>query len=86
MATAWRDPSGTVAIMQLHFHEDWVGRPVTELEEATGSRVAFIMRFGTGVLPRRDTVLQAEDEVYMPRSVGTVAAVTAAAAAAPEEG
>ena len=50
VATAWRDPSGTVAIMQLHFHEDWAGRPVTELEEATGSRVAFIVRFGTGLL------------------------------------
>jgi trk system potassium uptake protein TrkA len=35
VATAWRDPSGTVAIMQVHFHEDWAGRPVTELEEAT---------------------------------------------------
>src|SRR3954454_24619459 len=86
VATAWRDPSGTVAIMQLHFHEDWAGRPVTELEEATGSRVAFIVRFGTGVLTRADTVLQADDVVYAAAVSGTVAAVTAAAAASPERG
>jgi trk system potassium uptake protein len=84
VATAWRDPSGTVAIMQVHFHEDWAGRPVTELEEATGSRVAFIVRFGTGVLTTPETVLQAEDVVYTAAVSGTVAAVTAAAAASPE--
>ncbi|MFC5139419.1 potassium channel family protein [Actinomycetospora rhizophila] len=86
VATAWRDPSGTVAIMQLHFQEDWSGRLVTEIEEATGSRVAFIVRFGTGLLPTADTVLQAEDVVYAAAVSGTVAAVTAAAAAAPERG
>jgi trk system potassium uptake protein len=70
--------------MQVHFHEDWAGRPVTELEEATGSRVAFIVRFGTGVLTTPETVLQAEDVVYTAAVSGTVAAVTAAAAASPE--
>jgi trk system potassium uptake protein len=85
VATAWRDPSGTVAIMQVHFHEDWAGRPITELEEATGSRVAFIVRFGTGLLTTPDTVLQAEDVVYTAAVSGTVAAVTAAAAASPEK-
>ena len=83
VATAWRDPSGTVAIMQLPFHEDWAGRPVVELEEATGARVAFIVRFGTGVLTRPDTVVQAEDVVYAAAISGTVAQVTAAATTSP---
>lgn len=83
VATAWRDPSGTVAIMQLPFHEDWAGPPVEELEEATGSRVAFIVRFGTGVLSRPDTVLQADDVVYAAAVSGTVAQVTAAATTSP---
>jgi trk system potassium uptake protein TrkA len=85
VATAWRDPSGTVAIMQLPFHEDWSGRPATELEEATGSRVAFIVRFGTGVLTRPDTVIQADDVVYAAAVSGTVATVTQAALTAPVE-
>ena len=85
-ATAWREPSGTVAILPLPMHEEWVGRPVRELEAATGARVAFIVRFGTGVLPRGDTVVQAEDTVYVAAVSGTVSEVTAAAAAPPQEG
>ena len=86
VASAWREPTGTVAILALPLHEDWVGRPVRELEDATGSRVAFIVRFGTGVLPRADTVVQHEDTVYVAAVSGTVSDVTAAAAAAPQEG
>lgn len=86
VASAWREPSGTVAILALPVHEDWVGRPVRELESATGARVAFIVRFGTGVLPRPDTAVQAEDTVYVAAVSGTVGDVTAAAAAPPTEG
>ncbi|RTL68762.1 MAG: TrkA family potassium uptake protein [Pseudonocardiaceae bacterium] len=86
VATAWREPSGTVAVLPLPVHEDWIGRPIRELEEATGARVAFIVRFGTGVLPRADTAVQAEDTVYVAAVSGTVSDVTAAAAAPPQEG
>jgi trk system potassium uptake protein TrkA len=86
VATAWREPAGTVAVLPLPLHEDWVGRPIRELEEATGCRVAFIVRFGTGVLPRGDTAVQAEDTVYVAAVSGTVSDVTTAAAAPPQEG
>lgn len=81
--TKWRDPSGTVAVAELDLHEDWVGRKVTALEEFTGSRVAFLIRFGTGVLPNPKTVLQAEDQVYIAAVSGTVAEAVALAATAP---
>lgn len=86
VASAWRDPTGTVAILPLPMHEEWVGHPVSELEAAAGCRVAFIVRFGTGILPGPDTVVQAEDTVYVAAVSGTVSDVTAAAAAAPQEG
>jgi trk system potassium uptake protein len=86
VASAWREPAGTVAILPLPVHEDWVGRPIRELEQATGSRVAFIVRFGTGVLPKDDMAVQAEDTVYVAAVSGTVSDVTAAAAAPPQEG
>jgi trk system potassium uptake protein TrkA len=85
VASAWREPTGTVAILPLPVHEDWVGHPIRELEQATGCRVAFIVRFGTGVLPRPDTSVQAEDTIYVAAVSGTVSDVTAAAAAAPLE-
>ncbi|CAM01127.1 trk system potassium uptake protein TrkA [Saccharopolyspora erythraea NRRL 2338] len=85
VATAWREPSGTVAVLQLPLHEGWVGCKVTELEEATGSRVAFIMRFGNGILPTPKTVIQADDTVYVAALSGTVTDVTESARQAPEE-
>ncbi|WHT21507.1 TrkA family potassium uptake protein [Crossiella sp. CA-258035] len=85
VATAWRDPSGTVAVFQLPLHEGWVGRGVREVEAAVGARVAFVMRFGTGVLPDRDTVVQSGDQIYVAALSGTVTDVSAAAAQAPEE-
>ncbi|MGW6375966.1 potassium channel family protein [Rhodococcus sp. NPDC055112] len=81
--TKWRDPSGTVAVAELDLHEDWVGHQVTELEEHTGSRVAFLIRFGTGVLPDRRTMIQADDQVYVAAVSGTVAEAVALAATPP---
>ncbi|MGH3802556.1 MAG: potassium channel family protein [Pseudonocardiaceae bacterium] len=83
VATAWRDPSGTVAVLQLPLHEEWAGRSVGDLEEHTGTRIAFIVRFGTAVLPNHETVLQADDQVYAAAVSGTVTDVTTAAATAP---
>lgn len=84
-ATAWREPSGTVAVLQLPLHRSWVGHRVVDLERTTGARVAFLMRFGNGVLPDRKTVVQADDTVYVAALSGTVTDVTAAAGRSPEE-
>src|SRR3954454_14419235 len=51
VASAWREPSGKVAVLQLPLHEGWAGQKVRSLQEATGARVAFVMRFGSPVLP-----------------------------------
>ncbi|WP_434448032.1 potassium channel family protein [Lentzea sp. E54] len=84
-ATAWRDPSGTVAVLPIEVDEAWVGRPVFELESAIGARVAFLMRFGTGVLPDAKAVVQADDTIYVAALSGTITDVAAAALQAPEE-
>jgi trk system potassium uptake protein TrkA len=86
VATAWRDPSGTVAVLQLPMHEEWVGRRIGELEQAVDARVAFIVRFGTGVLPKADTVVQADDLIYAAAISGTITDVSIAAAEPPPEG
>jgi trk system potassium uptake protein TrkA len=85
VASAWRDPTGKVAVLELPVHEDWVGRTVAELEGATGCRVAFIMRFGTGVLPTAKSVVQHDDQVYVAALSGTVSDITNAAGQPPEE-
>jgi trk system potassium uptake protein len=79
----WRDPTGTVAVAEVVLHEDWFGHRVTDLEAATGARVAFLIRFGTGVLPEPKTVIQASDQVYIAAVSGTVAEAMAIAALPP---
>ena len=81
--TKWRDPSGNVAVTELALHEEWVGHRVTALERATGGRVAFMIRFGGGLLPEPKTVIQASDQVYLAAISGRVAEAMAIAALPP---
>ncbi|OIN80600.1 potassium channel family protein [Mycobacterium malmoense] len=81
----WRDPTGTVAVAEVNLHEDWVGHRATDLEQATGARVAFLIRFGTGVLPEPKTVIQAGDQVYIAAISGRAAEAAAIASMAPSE-
>jgi trk system potassium uptake protein TrkA len=83
--TKWRDPTGTVAVAEVSLHEDWVGHRATDLETATGARVAFLIRFGTGVLPEPKTVIQAGDQIYIAAISGRVAEALAIAALPPSE-
>ena len=84
--TRWRDPTGTVAVAEAALHEGWVGLRATALEEATGARVAFLIRFGAGVLPEPKTVIQAGDQVYLAAVSGQCAEALAIAALPPAEG
>jgi trk system potassium uptake protein TrkA len=84
VGSAWRDPSGAVAVLALPVNEAWAGRPVAELERTCGCRVAFILRLGKGLLPDPRTVIQAADGIYVAAVSGTVGDVSTAAAREPE--
>ena len=61
----WRDATGTVQLLEVHPHLNWYGRPISELEKATESRVAFLTRLGEALIPDEHTVLQDGDLVHM---------------------
>src|SRR5437870_6790686 len=61
----WRDPTGQVVMLHVVLAEGWVGHPLREFEEATGTRVALISRFGKGELPGAHTLVQAGDELHV---------------------
>jgi trk system potassium uptake protein TrkA len=82
----WRDPTSTVAIVEVPVHPGWRARPLRQLEEATGARAAFIMRFGLGALPTPSTVLQDGDQVFMLLTDDIADAVTRITGSAPETG
>ena len=61
----YTDPSGTVVLAEAHLDPGWIGRPTSLVEEVAGVRVAFLQRFGEGVLPTEDTVYQDGDIVHV---------------------
>jgi trk system potassium uptake protein TrkA len=61
----WRDPSGTIVLAQVDLAPSWLGREMRELQNQSGTRVAFLTRLGTGYVPRPDTVLQEGDLVHI---------------------
>jgi trk system potassium uptake protein TrkA len=62
-----------------------VGHRITDLEDATGARVAFMIRFGSGLLPEPKTVIQAGDQVYVAAIAGRATEAQAIAAQPPSE-
>jgi trk system potassium uptake protein TrkA len=48
--------------------------------------VAFLIRFGTGVLPEKKTVIQSGDQVYLAAVSGSAAEAQAIAGQSPAEG
>lgn len=60
----YRDPSGTMTLADVAVDGKWFGRPLAELEGASGARIAFLTRYGKAFLPTNETVLQEGDLVH----------------------
>ncbi|GID25937.1 potassium channel family protein [Paractinoplanes brasiliensis] len=82
----FRDPTSVVSIVEAPLHRDWIGRTLKSLEERTGARVAYLMRFGMGTLGTPSTVLQDGDQVFLLVTDDTAGAVLDIAAGAHAEG
>lgn len=63
--TEWVDPSGTIRLAEVHVSPAWVGHRLSRLEAASGARVAFVTRFGKGLLPTPDVVVQDGDLIHV---------------------
>jgi len=81
----WRDPSGTVRLAEVAVDSSWVGERVTLLEKTAKARVAFLTRFGEGLLPVEDTVIQDGDIVHVVMRDTDAEAVEQAFRSRPEE-
>jgi trk system potassium uptake protein TrkA len=82
----FRDPTSVVSIVEAPLHRDWVGSTLKSLEEATGARVAYLMRFGMGTLGTGSTVIQDGDQIFMLVTDDTVGDVLDIAAGSQTEG
>nr|WP_210768680.1 TrkA family potassium uptake protein [Arthrobacter sp. E3] len=60
----FREPSGRLLLTELTLHPEWIGRHVLDIEKAGALRVAYLTRFGEGMLPGPDTSYQQGDTVH----------------------
>jgi trk system potassium uptake protein TrkA len=77
------DASGKIVLTEVDVHEGWIGRPLRALEAAADARVAYVTRYGDGILPDAQTVLQENDIVHLLMRADDSAAVERAVTAAP---
>jgi trk system potassium uptake protein TrkA len=80
----WRDPSGSVRLMEVHVNRGWVGRSVESIESTADVRVPFLFRLGSGIVPKRSTVFQDGDLLYVAVADARLADVEAILGAAPK--
>jgi trk system potassium uptake protein TrkA len=83
-AEVWKDPTSTVSMVEIQVHDGWIGHRVSQFEEATSARIAFIMRFGLGALTTPSMTIQDGDQVFLLVTHDMIDAVTAIAGTAPE--
>jgi trk system potassium uptake protein len=60
----FREASGRLILGEVQLDDGWVGRALTEIESASGARVAYLTRFGEGILPGPGTRYQKGDIVH----------------------
>ena len=61
----------------------WFGRQLSELEAALGVRIAYLTRFGEGILPAADTRYQEGDELHAMLAVDRLTQIDRLLATAP---
>lgn len=81
----FRDPSGRMALAEVHVGAPWVGIRATDLERASGARIAFVTRVGEPTLPTEDLVIQEGDVVHALFRIDNRASVERAFEAGPKE-
>ena len=64
-AEDWRDPSGRVTLAEISYHTSWIGTEWSDIETASGVRVAIVTRLGEGLMPQRGGVLQDGDVLHV---------------------
>ncbi|MGJ3190214.1 potassium transporter TrkA [Paenarthrobacter nitroguajacolicus] len=64
LAGDYREPSGRLVLAEVDLHPDWIGHSLNSIEAASGIRIAFLTRFGEGLLPQTGTAYQEGDTVH----------------------
>lgn len=61
----WSDPSGNARLLQIAVHSGWVGHRISTMSEMAKTPLPFVVRFGTGMVPKPSTLFQDGDILYV---------------------
>ncbi|MBT2512139.1 TrkA family potassium uptake protein [Arthrobacter sp. ISL-30] len=64
MAGDFREPSGRLVLAEVDLNAGWIGHSLAEIDKAAGIRVAYVTRFGEGLLAGPGTAYQEGDTVH----------------------
>jgi len=64
LAGDFREPSGRLVLAEVDLDAGWIGHRISEIEKAADVRVAYLTRFGEGMLPETGTSYQDGDTVH----------------------
>lgn len=79
----FRESSGRLILGELSLHEGWMGATLTGIEQAAGVRIAYLTRFGEGILPRPDTSYQQGDVLHAMMNVERTSEISRILSVAP---
>jgi len=80
----WLDPSGAVVLTEVQISAAWVGELVSDYERQTDARVVCLTRFGEGLIPLSDTVIQDGDLVRVAARTSALERLQQVSEAGPE--
>ncbi len=81
----FRETSGRLILAELAPSDAWLGKSLRSIESATGVRIAYLTRFGEGILPTAETSYQQGDILHAMMRTTATDEITRILSAAPQE-
>ncbi|MDN4611985.1 potassium channel family protein [Arthrobacter burdickii] len=81
----FRETSGRLILGELALSDAWLGRSLRSIEAASGVRIAYLTRFGEGILPTAETSYQQGDILHAMMKTTATDEIGRILAAAPKE-
>ncbi|MFC3298965.1 TrkA family potassium uptake protein [Arthrobacter agilis] len=81
----FRETSGRLILAELALSDSWLGKSLKSIEAASGVRIAYLTRFGEGILPTAETSYQQGDTLHAMMKTTATDEIGRILAAAPKE-
>jgi trk system potassium uptake protein TrkA len=77
-AAEWTEPTGNVCVVERQVTKPWIGKPLSDIEEALSVRIVAVGRLGSALVPSAKTIAQEGDLLYVSSTTGGLADFDAA--------